>query len=527
MYSKHSIVVPGAMSRGSFLKLSGAGVAGVFALGIMGSGSALAQASLRGEFEAAAKEYNVPVELLLAIGYVNTRWEMPPVATGEFDPGDLHGSGGYGVMQLNADPKNNTLQKARELTDFSDNDLKTDRAANVLGGAAVLGSLIPDPNPNSLGKWYEAVADYGAGDLYAQDVYATLREGVSWSTSEGTRVEIQPHPDLDFPQTRSVQATGDYSRSTFYGAYSGNYTNASRPGSNPINKIVIHVTQGSWSSAINWFKDSRAGTSAHYTIRSSDGFIGQSVREEDIAYHAGNWSYNQTSVGIEHEGYISDSKWFTESMYRSSAKLTAYLCKKYKIPMDRQHIIGHVEVPYSTHTDPGNYWNWTKYMSYVREAAGTTTSSTKVNRDPLPNSGGRYSQIVGDLMSSRFRASSAWIKSSYHSDTNYGGTHRALKRPTRSTSDNASYKIKTPVKGIYEVYAWWPADPGYNPRTKIRIKTTSGWVRRIVNQKTTGGKWISLGRHKLAAGDSYRIKVSSVSRRSGYIIADAIGVVKR
>ena len=34
--------------------------------------------SLDAEFEAAAKKYEVLKELLLAMGYVNTRWEMPP-----------------------------------------------------------------------------------------------------------------------------------------------------------------------------------------------------------------------------------------------------------------------------------------------------------------------------------------------------------------------------------------------------------------------------------------------------------------
>jgi N-acetyl-anhydromuramyl-L-alanine amidase AmpD len=159
---------------------------------------------------------------------------------------------------------------------------------------------------------------------------------------------------------------GEYLGSAYYPANSNNYTAANRPYSNPINKIVIHVTQGSWSSAINWFQNSKAQASAHYTVRSSDGFIGQSVLEKNIAWHAGNFPYNQTSIGIEHEGYISDPKWFTEAMYHSSAKLSAYLCNKYGIPVDWVHIIGHDEVPYpNTHTDPGYHWNWYKYMDYV------------------------------------------------------------------------------------------------------------------------------------------------------------------
>lgn len=176
-------------------------------------------------------------------------------------------------------------------------------------------------------------------------------------------------------------AAGEYPGSTSYPASSNNYSVASRPASNPINKVIIHVTQGSWAGAINWFQDSNAQVSAHYTVRSSDGAVGQSVREKDIAWHAGNWPYNQTSIGIEHEGFVSDSTWFTEAMYRSSAQLAAYLCNMYGIPRDRTHVIGHNEVPdpynpgqyggVGHHTDPGGYWDWTKYMGYVEYYAGT------------------------------------------------------------------------------------------------------------------------------------------------------------
>ncbi len=150
-----------------------------------------------------------------------------------------------------------------------------------------------------------------------------------------------------------------------YPASPNNYTRAYRPYSHRINKIIIHVAQGSWSSAINWFQNPYSRVSAHYVVRSSDGLIAKTVLRKNIAWHAGNWSYNQTSIGIEHEGYVSNPKWFTEAMYDSSAKLSAYICKKYGIPVDRAHILGHNEVPGATHTDPGYYWNWYKYIDYV------------------------------------------------------------------------------------------------------------------------------------------------------------------
>jgi N-acetyl-anhydromuramyl-L-alanine amidase AmpD len=166
----------------------------------------------------------------------------------------------------------------------------------------------------------------------------------------------------------------------YYPANSNNYTGANRPNSHLVDKIIIHVAQGSWSSAINWFQNSYAGASAHYTIRSSDGFIGQSVLERNIAWHAGNWYYNQTSIGIEHEGFVDNPAWFTDTMYDYSSWLTAWLCYKYGIPIDRYHIIGHNQVPdpydptsyggAGNHTDPGLNWDWYKYMSWVAYYAG-------------------------------------------------------------------------------------------------------------------------------------------------------------
>lgn len=524
MCSKCSLTVaPSALSRRDFLRLSGAGIAGAFAIGIMGSGRALAQGALPSEFQTAAEKYGVPVELLLAVGYANARWETPPVETGDYEPGDIHGMGGYGIMALKQDPDTNTLGRAAELTGIPEADLKANRAANIEGGAAVLAEIQGATKPSDLNGWYDAVAKFGEGDLFANGVYRTLNEGASAEVEGEGTVELQAQPEAEPRRLFTAQATGDYSGSTWYGAYGGNYTNASRPGSNPINKIIIHVVQGSWSSAINWFKDSRAGVSAHYTVRSSDGFIGQSVREADIAYHAGYWSYNQTSIGIEHEGFVSDRSWFTDAMYRSSARLSAYLCKKYNIPIDRSHIIGHYEVPgcagpgggSGCHTDPGPYWDWTRYINLVKEYAGTASAPQQKT----------YSQVVDNRTAGRFRASSRWVNSNYSSQR-YGENYRVLKKPSR-TAGNAKFRIRVPSAGRYVVQARWPALNGYNTATTYKIRTANGWVQKQVDQSRRGGRWVSLGVYDLAAGDAWWVQVSPTSRRKGYIIADAVRIVKR
>lgn len=164
-------------------------------------------------------------------------------------------------------------------------------------------------------------------------------------------------------------AQADYPGANWVPAYSGNQTAANRPASHPIQYVVIHVMQGSYNGAISWFQNPSSRVSAHYLMRAADGDLTQMVREKDIGWHAGNWTYNTRSVGIEHEGFVSDPNWFTPTVYQTSARLTRYLSLKYGFARNRNQIIGHVEVPGATHTDPGPHWNWNTFMSLVRLGA--------------------------------------------------------------------------------------------------------------------------------------------------------------
>ena len=366
------------MDRRGFLRLGGGGLAGAILLGTTpgGSGRALAQAkpSLAAEFEAAATEYGVPKELLLAVGYANTLWEMPPPDASPYEPDDLHGRGAYGIMQLVRRPSKDTLGRAASLTGISAKRLKADRAANVRGGAAVLSDMAGGDKPSSLDGWHNVVAGYGSGGLYANEVYEVLESGASATTSTGERLELAPQPAAQSRTLFKAQAAADYPGATWYGNNGRNYSNRDR-GAAAIDMIVVHVAQGTYSDTLGWFRNpDNTKSSAHYTV-SKYGAVGQSVRNEDIAWHAGWWKTNKRSIGVEHAGYVNDSSWFTNEMYDGSAKLSAWLSRKYGVPIDRRHVIGHHEVPgcsgsgggVSCHTDPGKYWDWEKYLRLVRD----------------------------------------------------------------------------------------------------------------------------------------------------------------
>ncbi|MFD3921914.1 N-acetylmuramoyl-L-alanine amidase [Streptomyces sp. NPDC058595] len=159
----------------------------------------------------------------------------------------------------------------------------------------------------------------------------------------------------------------DHAGAEWVAASSANWRRADRPDDYTVDRVIIHVVQGSYSTALKVFKDPAHQAATHYVVR-KDGHVAQMIRELDVAYQAGNRAYNERGVGIEHEGFVDRPQDFTDAMYRSSARLTAGICERYAIPVDRKHIIGHVEVPGTDHTDPGPHWDWDRYMKLVRAA---------------------------------------------------------------------------------------------------------------------------------------------------------------
>lgn len=147
-----------------------------------------------------------------------------------------------------------------------------------------------------------------------------------------------------------------------------------------IDRIVLHVMEGTQSGTIDWFRKGRdvraVPTAAHYLI-SRMGDVCQMVPDHLKCYHAN--SFNSRSLGIEHEGW-TDGLWrvgkkpwaildsiFPTEMLAASAEIVRILCVKFDIPMNRHHIIGHYEVPGATHTDPGPLWSWSDYMALVTD----------------------------------------------------------------------------------------------------------------------------------------------------------------
>jgi hypothetical protein len=332
--------------------------------------------SLEAAFVDAAREYQVPVELLKSIAYVETR--VSPTTGGSVN-------GGHGVMNLVERDDWKMLSRAAALTGVDAARLKVDPVANIRGAAAALREIAdksfreyPELSAHNVGDWFQAVSLYPGIDSapvandYAADVFVRLEQGFDVESLKGT-VVLEPMV-ADWRKHSAVasrkDALGDYPGIAQY-KQSPHYS----AGRTSYQYVLIHTMQGSYAGCISWFQNPSSKVSSHYQVRSSDGQITQMVTHGNTAWHA--QCYNGKSIGIEHEGFVANpGQWYTDAMYRESAKLTRWIADRHGIPKTRAHIIGHAEVasPCNTggHTDPGSGWNWSKYMGLVLGSTPTT-----------------------------------------------------------------------------------------------------------------------------------------------------------
>ncbi len=209
-------------------------------------------------------------------------------------------------------------------------------------------------------------------------------------------------PSTEGSRTASCSANSsvaNFGAALWSPAHSNNY--GSRDGAS-VNFVTIHTVQGSYASAISWFRNSRARVSAHYIIRASDGQITQMVCENDKAYHVK--TDNSEAIGIEHEGFIDDGgAWYTNEMYESSAALVRDICARYNInPLQTYggpptngvntltntcyKIKGHQHFRGNNHIDPGPFWDWDRFYRLVNPAPAPTAFTNR--RGELFDSGG-------------------------------------------------------------------------------------------------------------------------------------------
>lgn len=382
--------------------------------------------SVNEAFTQASSTYGVPVELLKATCYTEGRLSN--------NGGVPSADNGIGCMHLVKNSTGDTLDRAAQELGVNVNQLKQDVPTNIFGGADILHDDALQLSsthtlPTSLADWYGALVLYSSASnhaiavMYADAIYKLINKGFSASTENGELVTLAAQavqPNTAPASTSMLSATSslpggckndgqvDYPGAidcvltppTTYDCNNAqspsdcNYTSSDRPTScsvwvgpnvplavtQPCNidQVVIHDTEGSLTSALDAFQCPASSASCDPTsiqyIIDSDGTVYQVVREQDIAYHDGNFWSNMHSIGIEHVGFDATGyEWYNSAQYQASARLVAYLLKKYHLPLDRTHILAHGTVAASTlavspnHVDPGPYWLWDYYFRLISQ----------------------------------------------------------------------------------------------------------------------------------------------------------------
>lgn len=175
----------------------------------------------------------------------------------------------------------------------------------------------------------------------------------------------------------------------------------------PVDLIVVHDMEApeltkTAENVAQYFHTGAGGrkVSSHYCIDSDS--VVQCVREDDVAWCAPGSNHN--GIQLEHAGYARQSErdWqdvYSKAMLDLSAKLTAQICREYRIPVyflnaaglkaGRRGITTHAEVSRafhrSDHTDPGPNFPIHDYVGAVGYYLGKRPNITAPqDRKPWP-----------------------------------------------------------------------------------------------------------------------------------------------
>jgi hypothetical protein len=400
---------------------------------------------------------DIPRGALEAIAFNNTHFNHITHVAGE--EGSCIGlPAAYGVMGLILDGKNyfnNNLELVSRLSGFSVDDIIADPEKNILAYAKAYQTLsnrfnhVDPVSENDLNRIAAILIMLGElpnetpGQQYAMNtqlygIFSFMNDPVNQTlynfpnpdfdlekyfgdnyrilssssvTISGTEIKDQNGNNFRIGSNDPQAQSADYGPAIWNPAASCNHSTGRTMA---VSAITIHDIEGSYAGAISWFQNCNASVSAHYVVRSSDGQITQMVYEADKAWHVG--SENPYTIGIEHEGYASQTGWYTNAMYNATANLCIDICNsgygidpnrvawwpwahttnysQSSIPGSCAKIKGHQHFPNQTHTDPGPNWDWNYFYMLINSPPAATTYTTATGT--IYDSGGASGNYTDD-----------------------------------------------------------------------------------------------------------------------------------
>lgn len=256
---------------------------------------------------------------------------------------------------------------------------------------------------------------------------------------------------------------------------SPNYT-AGRQG-NSISSITIHWwgdpgQSPTFEGVTAWLCNPAAQVSAHYVVTGTDRRVACIVDPANIAWHAGNWVGNQTSIGIECDPRCRDED------YDVIAELVAELRKTYgDLPL-RPHN------SWTSTSCPGNY-DLGRIDRMAREKAGQVVQRDRTDEINYLNN--LYQQIldrnvdenaIGHYLS---QIDKGWNWDQIREDLANSAEGKAVaeRRNARNNELRAAYDSETnEIQRLYKEILERDADEGGIEHYRNQIR--SGWNWQMV-----------------------------------------------
>lgn len=536
-------------------------------------------------FDAAAQTYDVPMQLLQALAWVETGWQM-------VEGHEEHGSrpAAFGLMALRGD----TLARGAALAGLTEEEVRTDPAANIEAAAALLSEIADAAgleDRSDIGAWAEVAAEYSeieddlAVSLFVhRELYPTMRDGVQAYTLDGelqgelVPVDVWPSAGV-VPPLPALQAGPDYDGSVWRPSPNNSSRGAGASADEAF--IVIHTCEGSYGGCWSWLKNSGSGVSAHYVVNNTGSEITQLVNETRKAWHISAdyacskndgvdcWrngiGSNKFTIGIEHAGFANQAGW-DDGLIDASARLICDISKDRGIPLDANHVFGHGQMQPWNRVDPGPNWPWAEYLALANaycsedgggdgaddggddggdggagddgagddgggdDGGGDDGAGDDGGDDGAGDDGaGDFSTLVVDSNNSNndeelgfVSVSNQWTSSS--STSGYHGTGYWYAS-TSPVSDAAVFWFYLPSAGSRTLSAWWTPGGNRSAAAPFVVVNSVGAVVDTValDQQVGGGAWNTIGEYALPAGWN-RVMLSRWASGGGVVIADAIRV---
>lgn len=487
-------------------------------------------------FENAYQQFpDIPRGILEAVAYGNTHiYHITHAPGGEESCMGLPMA--YGVMGLTLDGKgyfNNNLVYVSNLSGISTDDIISSPEQNILAYAAAFNSVmttlknqageevkpddiifntlltlseLPQEDEGQLFAvysqlysyfWFMAQPEFQSNyrfpdhgfdlhTLFGEDNYRVLSsEHVEISDDNVVNSNGDVFKSTGGNSAPTVQSA-DYAPAIWNQAASCNFSSRSQA----VTAVTIHDVEGSYASCISWFQNCNAGVSAHYVVRSSDGQVTQMVLESKKAWHVG--TENGYTIGIEHEGYASQTGWYTNAMYQSSANLVKDICNSgygidpttaYNGPSCACHstqpgsitIKGHQHYPNTPKIDPGVNWDWGVYYNLINSTTTTCGTPSGLSANSIAPTSATLSWAAvtsANIYTIMYKktTSSTWMM------TTSATTSKAIMGLTPSTAYQFKVQATCAVTGSFSSLATFTTTlPSDNIAPITTINPVNGW----------------------------------------------------